>query len=239
MHVAPDRPMFRRHLLFLACAFAWPLIDTVSAAAGEAACFPACRSGFVCDPAGRCVSACNPPCDAGERCEAGECRAKVAEVAVSTAAEVARPPHFAIVGGPLFQVIGNAAGLSTIASAATGGFDVAFHYEAGDKSRFFVGPRFQLLFYPSPTPEVGVDLGYRGRFGSGKFRIGPVVWLEPLLWIQHVSLPYLGARAGVAGESGALFFDATVGGGVALDTTEPSVQVGPSFSAGGELGVLF
>jgi hypothetical protein len=31
------------------------------------ACFPGCRKGFVCR-AGECVSQCNPPCAAGERC---------------------------------------------------------------------------------------------------------------------------------------------------------------------------
>lgn len=32
-------------------------------------CFPACRSGTVCSPAGTCVSACNPACGTGETCE--------------------------------------------------------------------------------------------------------------------------------------------------------------------------
>jgi hypothetical protein len=41
--------------------------------AGDAACFPACRSGYLCHE-GRCVSACNPLCGASETCTAtGEC----------------------------------------------------------------------------------------------------------------------------------------------------------------------
>ncbi len=45
----------------------------VAAAAQADACFPGCRSGFVCIAA-QCVSACNPLCAAGETCTAnGEC----------------------------------------------------------------------------------------------------------------------------------------------------------------------
>jgi hypothetical protein len=45
----------------------------VRAEAPGDACFPACRSGFLCHE-GRCISACNPPCSAGETCtSAGEC----------------------------------------------------------------------------------------------------------------------------------------------------------------------
>lgn len=49
-------------------------------AASAAECFPACRSGFTCH-GGQCVSLCNPPCEAGERCmQNGECeRAPSAE----------------------------------------------------------------------------------------------------------------------------------------------------------------
>ncbi len=41
--------------------------------AGSSSCEPDCRDGFTC-VRGACVSACNPPCGAGERCTgAGEC----------------------------------------------------------------------------------------------------------------------------------------------------------------------
>jgi hypothetical protein len=40
---------------------------------GKDACFPPCRKSYVC-VRGQCVSACNPPCPAGETCTAeGEC----------------------------------------------------------------------------------------------------------------------------------------------------------------------
>jgi serine/threonine-protein kinase len=39
-----------------------------------ATCFPACRRGYACTPRGQCVSACNPPCVAPQRCtDAGVC----------------------------------------------------------------------------------------------------------------------------------------------------------------------
>ena len=45
----------------------------ISPDAGAATCEPACRDGFTC-LRGECVSACNPPCGAGERCTgAGMC----------------------------------------------------------------------------------------------------------------------------------------------------------------------
>lgn len=47
--------------------------DAAAAASPEAACFPACRTGYLCS-AGQCISACNPACGAGERCTAtAEC----------------------------------------------------------------------------------------------------------------------------------------------------------------------
>lgn len=40
----------------------WTLAD------GAVACFPECRAGTVCSPAGMCVSGCNPACDANQTC---------------------------------------------------------------------------------------------------------------------------------------------------------------------------
>src|SRR5687767_12034919 len=37
--------------------------------AAEAACFPACREGYLCSQ-GQCISACNPACEAGLVCNA-------------------------------------------------------------------------------------------------------------------------------------------------------------------------
>jgi hypothetical protein len=48
-----------------------------SPVATQDGCFPACRKGYLCSPRGQCVSACNPPCDPGQRCtEAGLCEQK-------------------------------------------------------------------------------------------------------------------------------------------------------------------
>jgi len=50
-------------------------------AASSKRCQPACRSGYVCVD-GACVSACNPPCDPGQRCtDTGECEPDSATVA--------------------------------------------------------------------------------------------------------------------------------------------------------------
>jgi hypothetical protein len=52
-----------------------PSAPTQPAPATDAsgACVPTCRSGYTCI-AGQCISACNPPCAAGEQCTAsGEC----------------------------------------------------------------------------------------------------------------------------------------------------------------------
>lgn len=39
--------------------------------AAPAGCFPACRQGYLCS-GGACISACNPPCPAGQTCVAGQ-----------------------------------------------------------------------------------------------------------------------------------------------------------------------
>lgn len=57
-------------------------------ALAQDACFPDCREGYLCHE-GACISACNPPCDDGERCtDEGECVAKERAV-------VAEPPRSA------------------------------------------------------------------------------------------------------------------------------------------------
>jgi hypothetical protein len=63
----------------------------VSAAPIEAACFPACRAGYLCHE-GQCVSACNPPCAAGESCTAaGECRSAVLVAPMPAESEMPNP----------------------------------------------------------------------------------------------------------------------------------------------------
>jgi hypothetical protein len=83
--------------------------------AREATCRPSCRSGYTCI-AGRCVSACNPPCDAGEVCtKAGQCEAKpVAEKKVEVVPEAPRT-HMRnpamLVGGMVLSSVGAFVGL--------------------------------------------------------------------------------------------------------------------------------
>lgn len=58
---------------FAALSLAGAGLARAQSPAGDAACFPACRSGYLCHE-GRCVSACNPLCGATEACTAlGEC----------------------------------------------------------------------------------------------------------------------------------------------------------------------
>lgn len=71
-------------LVAVALAVARP----VRAETPAGACFPACRSGYLCHE-GRCISACNPPCAAGETCtSAGEC---VSTVPPATTAFLGEP----------------------------------------------------------------------------------------------------------------------------------------------------
>src|SRR5262249_42769022 len=59
-------------ICFLVCGDGVAVAQAAQPAA-DAACFPACRSAFLCSK-GQCVSRCNPVCGADETCTAaGEC----------------------------------------------------------------------------------------------------------------------------------------------------------------------
>jgi len=65
-------------------------------------CAPACRSGYVCLE-GTCVSACNPPCGAGETCtDAGECVAPPSSQ--PSPGQVSQPPPGQVSQPPPGQV---------------------------------------------------------------------------------------------------------------------------------------
>jgi hypothetical protein len=86
-----------------------PAPDVTPVATPGDACFPKCRSGYLCHE-GACITGCNPPCAADERCTPeGECVPKVAFVAPAPAvlpaegaapkpSEPARPPRGVAVG---------------------------------------------------------------------------------------------------------------------------------------------
>ena len=83
----------------------WRLVMLLTAVGTHALaedCIPSCRSGFVCVRA-QCVSACNPPCEAGLECRSdGECVSpRAAEPAVTS--PVAPPPSVEAASEPSVQ----------------------------------------------------------------------------------------------------------------------------------------
>ncbi len=99
---------------------------SLRASAGDAKCFPTCRSGFACSPQGQCVSACNPPCSAGTTCsDHGECvdpspptSAPTPLPTTSPAASNESPSHDKIV----VELEGDAAGAVLMKLQGVGGF---------------------------------------------------------------------------------------------------------------------
>jgi hypothetical protein len=76
----------------VAGVFATLLMSGAAAAQPSEDCAPACRKGFLCNK-GTCVSACNPPCVAGETCtSAHECVAGTGKAATAPNAPVDTPP---------------------------------------------------------------------------------------------------------------------------------------------------
>ncbi|WP_394825188.1 hypothetical protein [Pendulispora albinea] len=205
-------------------------------------CFPACRSGYVCSPHGQCVSRCNPPCGAGEKCLAnGECtlaspatstaspaRANdgtpAADPSASSPAPAAQQPRdeesFARAGlhiGPLFQ--------SSNSSSASG-FLSAFQVQLGGQHAAVLGARAGVVFYEkTTTPEVGLDLGYRARFGKADgVRGGPLFLVQPQLWFGNTTGIHVGGALGGFIEYKQLVIQIPVGAGAARSFE----QYGPS-----------
>jgi hypothetical protein len=141
--------------------------------AAEAACFPACRSGFVCHQ-GQCVSLCNPPCAGGERCLAnGECepspdaresRTEHDEVEVeedprksSAVNAVLRPPgSFVFAARAGLQVVGGGHAERTCSS--TGQFTCTPTSDADFDERSYVRVGVDGLFHAARGLRLG--LGY-------------------------------------------------------------------------------
>ena len=137
-----------------------------------------CPAGFVCGVEGGCISECQPRCGQSEQCEAQQC---VPGPPVSTPLRA----HLVIAGGWTVQV-------APSLQAALFGPNLVLHVELGDEHRVFVGPRVAVLLAAvgpplctgpcpadrgsaGPTAEIGLDLGYRARFGSGLVKAGPIV----------------------------------------------------------------
>ena len=148
-------------------------------AEGAGACFPACRSGFVCAPDGRCVSPCNPPCSGSEVCSAGECRAKTEKTTASEAPSGEPLPerHYELGLGLGYQRVGS---LDYFAPA------LAFHYvlALGLEPHLLFGLRAGAALGSSTIGEIGLDLGYRHRLGAANAAVrgGFFITVRPELW---------------------------------------------------------
>lgn len=142
-------------------------------------CLPACRSGFMC-VRGSCVSACNPPCDAGQTCSAtGECIEKEAPAPVAAppaatgfpaeaeTVEMDSEPEEPIVSSteprsgmvfvPRIGILLSGSGEETYDSECTGdpcgAFPASGSTDFSDKSQFLIEADF--LFHVGPSMRIG------------------------------------------------------------------------------------
>ena len=172
--------MPRQLIAFLVLVFA---AAGSSPANAEGACFPACRSGFVCAPDGKCVSLCNPPCSASEVCSGNECRAKkrssnaASTEAPSTDAAAADEKSektgtdHAVSNEPLPErhyELGLGLGYQHVGSLDYFAPALAFHYvlALGLEPHLLFGVRAGAALGSSTIAELGLDLGYRHRLAG-------------------------------------------------------------------------
>jgi hypothetical protein len=166
-----------KRLKSVACGFglgtACSLITRV-VSADAPACFPACRSGYVCSPEAKCVSLCNPPCGDGETCAGGECQTKVAPASSS---EPIKDRMFELGLGGGYQRVGSA---DYFAPA------LAFRFvlPLGLEPHLVFGVRAGAGLGPSIIGEFALDLGYRHRIGAANapVRGGFFVTFRPEIW---------------------------------------------------------
>lgn len=210
--------MLFRHALAFAVIAACFSSSAPAAAEGNGACFPACRSGYVCSPDAKCVSLCNPPCESGEVCASGQCVAKKkkssSEAAGANAGSEERDgaPRAPLPDRP-FEV-GLGLGFQHAGNTDFFAPAVSFHYvlALGLEPHLLFGARAGGAFGPATVGELGLDLGYRHRFGAADaaLRGGFFVTLRPELWP--------GAATGASGSSRTAFVGGgSVGGFVELD----------------------
>jgi hypothetical protein len=135
-------------------------------------CFPACREAYICIE-GQCVSACNPPCDPGEKCTAeGACVATEpppAQAAPPQAppAQAAPPPeaHYgAPPPAPHHTVTGLPEGQPAPASEAPG---FSFLLRFGPTVSWYVGGHVELGFAFGLADGVYLVPSLRGAGGMG------------------------------------------------------------------------
>lgn len=134
-------------LLFIVGVVSRP-IARADAPAGDGACFPACRPGFVCSPAGQCVSACNPACAAGQECTAqGLCVAAQGGMVAPETSSEPNPDAVEKTATPLGPDVKDrrlAAPLSWAVSAGIGGgHGEGAHYLATDMMGNTDDPRLE------------------------------------------------------------------------------------------------
>lgn len=179
----------RHSLAFVVVVVA--IVASASRAEADAAgaCFPACRSGFVCTPDAKCVSLCNPPCADSELCSSGECKAKKRPAADAPSADAKAETKEASPGEPLPErklELGLGLGYQHIGSLDYFAPALAFRYvlALGLEPHLLFGVRVGAALGSSTVGEVGLDLGYRHRLGAATapVRGGFFVTVRPELW---------------------------------------------------------
>ena len=158
-------------------------------AATDQSCMPACRTGFVCQQ-GQCVSACNPPCAAGQQCTAqGECIAD--PNAAGTPPEDAAPPppeegseqHDGFMlratigfGGARVRVDGNALLIADEAEFSGGGLLWSLDVGGSPVDDLVIHGRLAQITLGSPNTTLdGDDEGTIDELSAGALLLGPAV----------------------------------------------------------------
>lgn len=246
-------------VVFAIGSFAAPALADGS----SSSCFPACRSGFVCTPDGRCVSECNPPCGDGEMCDAHECRLRnhsssrsngapaekrsSSRSAMSSGSESPDADDGSESGGTVDGPFGMHAGLLAFITKTTfAGLSLDFRYKTPGNHAFVVGGRAAVGF-PEGTDffTVGPDIGYRGNFArSNDLQAGILVLAQPQIWAGGSdAVLYVGAAVGGFVQYGHFEVQLPVGAGFGTLLSEPfkgrSRDLGAVATIGLQGGVVF
>lgn len=170
---------------------------------GGSECTPACRSGFICQQ-GQCISACNPPCAAGEQCSAqGECVTSSSGSGDSYApsfpeGEELQPPpppdgveqHDGFMLRLTLGFGGGAASLepqdtSAVLSTDISGAGGAFSIDIGGAPVDDLNIHLRISTFTMVDPTVTVDAAgisdeLNGSFGSSFFGLGLTYYFMPI-----------------------------------------------------------